>query len=83
MFAAIEAIDSEIDENFEEVFSMAKAVVDRDTCVGCESCVGGCPVSAISIDDGKARVDATLCVGCGVCSQLCRLDAFESTGKEA
>ncbi|MBQ6257676.1 MAG: 4Fe-4S binding protein, partial [Clostridia bacterium] len=24
----------------------------------------------------------TLCVGCGVCSQLCRVNAFESTGKE-
>ena len=29
---------------------MAKAVVDQDVCVGCESCVGACPVSAISVD---------------------------------
>ena len=56
--------------------------VKTDKCVGCKSCMRiGCP--AISIKDGKARVDDTLCVGCGVCSQLCRVGAFESTGKEA
>ncbi len=55
--------------------------VNPDTCVGCKSCMHiGCP--AISIKDGKARVDETLCVGCGVCTQLCKLGAFESTGKE-
>jgi indolepyruvate ferredoxin oxidoreductase alpha subunit len=55
--------------------------VNPDTCVGCKSCMRiGCP--AISIKDGKARVDETLCVGCGVCTQLCKLGAFESTGKE-
>ncbi len=56
--------------------------VNPDKCVGCKSCMRiGCP--AISIKEGKARVDFTLCVGCGVCSQLCRVNAFESTGKEA
>ncbi len=56
--------------------------VNTARCIGCKSCMRiGCP--AISIKEGKARVDATLCVGCGVCSQLCRLNAFESTGKEA
>lgn len=56
--------------------------VNVDKCVGCKSCMKiGCP--AISIKDGKAHVDNTLCVGCGVCQQLCPVDAFESTGKEA
>ena len=56
--------------------------VNPDKCIGCKSCMRiGCP--AISIKEGKARVDFTLCVGCGVCSQLCRVNAFESTGKEA
>ena len=55
--------------------------VNAEKCVGCKSCMRiGCP--AISIKEGKARVDFTLCVGCGVCSQLCRVNAFESTGKE-
>ena len=56
--------------------------VNVNKCVGCKSCMKiGCP--AISIKDGKAHVDNTLCVGCGVCQQLCPVDAFESTGKEA
>ena len=56
--------------------------VNKEKCVGCKSCMKiGCP--AISIKGGKAHVDNTLCVGCGVCRQLCRFDAFESTGKEA
>ena len=55
---------------------MAKAVVDRDTCVGCESCVGGCPVSAIAMDGGKARVDAGTCVECGSCVSTCPVSAI-------
>ncbi len=56
--------------------------VNPEKCRGCTSCMRiGCP--AISMKEGKARVDNTLCVGCGVCSQLCKFDAFESTGKEA
>ena len=56
--------------------------VDTDKCIGCKSCMKiGCP--AISIKEGKAHVDDTLCVGCGICTQLCPMDAFESTGKEA
>ena len=55
--------------------------VNTYKCVGCKSCMKiGCP--AISMKNGKARVDATLCVGCGVCTQMCRVGAFESTGKE-
>nr|MCR4805484.1 4Fe-4S binding protein [Clostridia bacterium] len=56
--------------------------VNAEKCIGCKSCMRiGCP--AISIKEGKARVDDTLCVGCGICTQLCPMDAFESTGKEA
>ena len=33
---------------------MAKAVVDKEICIGCETCVGTCPVEAISMNDGKA-----------------------------
>ena len=55
---------------------MAKAVVDQDVCVGCESCVGACPVSAISVDGGKAKVDADACVECGTCVGTCPVSAI-------
>ena len=55
--------------------------VDPDKCRSCRSCMRiGCP--AISMKNGKAVVDETLCVGCGVCTQMCKFDAFSSTGKE-
>lgn len=55
---------------------MAKANVNRDVCVGCESCVGTCPVSAISMDDGKAKVDEGTCVECGSCVSTCPVSAI-------
>ena len=58
-----------------EEFKMA-AVVNKDVCVGCESCVGACPVSAISVNDGKAGVDAGACVDCGSCVSTCPVSAI-------
>lgn len=55
---------------------MAVAIVNKEECVGCESCVGVCPVSAISMDDGKAVVDATACVECGACVATCPVGAI-------
>ena len=59
----------------EEEFIMA-AVVNQDVCVGCESCVGACPVSAISVNDGKAGVDGGACVDCGTCVSTCPVSAI-------
>ena len=29
--------------------------IDKDACIGCGACVGGCPVGALSLDDeGKS-----------------------------
>jgi Fe-S-cluster-containing hydrogenase component 2 len=54
---------------------MAKAVVDKDACVGCETCVGTCPVEAISMVDGKALVDES-CIECGSCVSVCPVSAI-------
>lgn len=55
---------------------MAKAVIDKDVCVGCEACVGVCPTVAISMDDGKAGVDENTCVECGACVSTCPVSAI-------
>mgnify|MGYP000226173393 FL=1 len=55
---------------------MAKAVVDAGTCVGCESCVGTCPVEAIAMADGKAKVNPDTCIECGSCVSACPVSAI-------
>ncbi len=52
------------------------AKVDSEKCVGCESCVGACPVEAISMNDGKAQVNADTCVDCGACVGTCPAEAI-------
>ena len=54
---------------------MAEAVVDKGACVGCETCVGTCPVEAISMVDGKAFVDES-CIECGSCVSVCPVNAI-------
>lgn len=51
------------------------AVVDKDTCTGCESCVDVCPVEAISMEDGKAVI-SDACVDCGQCVDECPVEAI-------
>ncbi|MFO7963031.1 MAG: 4Fe-4S binding protein [Desulfobacterales bacterium] len=52
------------------------AVVDPQTCQGCETCVGRCQFGAISMMDGVARVDTDKCFGCGVCAVTCPTGAL-------
>jgi ferredoxin len=55
---------------------MAKAVVDDGACVGCEACVGTCPVEAIGMDTGKAKVGVDACIECGSCVSACPVGAI-------
>ena len=56
--------------------SMA-AKIDAKKCTGCESCVGTCPVEAISMVNGKAKVDEDECIDCGACVDECPVEAIE------
>ena len=51
-------------------------VIDKDICIGCGTCEGECPVSAISVDaDGKYVINPDECAGCGACAGVCPVDA--------
>ena len=48
---------------------MARVITDE--CVSCGTCVGECPVDAISEGDGKYEIAADTCVDCGACEDAC------------
>jgi Fe-S-cluster-containing hydrogenase component 2 len=52
------------------------AIVDKEKCTGCETCVDECPASAITIVEEKADVNADLCVDCGSCVDVCPAEAI-------
>ena len=52
------------------------AVVDPETCTGCEACVDACPVEAISMQDDVAVVDAETCTDCESCVEVCPVEAI-------
>ena len=51
--------------------------VNKDTCIGCGSCVDMCPVQAITLVDGKASINPDICVSCGSCVGTCPANAIE------
>jgi len=52
------------------------AVVNKDTCTGCESCVDSCPVEAISMENELAVISADDCIDCGACVGECPVEAI-------
>lgn len=47
------------------------ALIDKEKCDGCETCVESCPAEAIKIVDEKAVVDPEECVDCEACVDEC------------
>ncbi len=60
----------------EAVKSNYFAEVNRDECIGCETCVERCQMDAIRVDDGLAEVDLNRCIGCGLCVTTCPTEAI-------
>ncbi|MFP4446218.1 MAG: ATP-binding protein [Desulfosudaceae bacterium] len=56
----------------EIVSSNHYAVLDREACSGCETCVGRCQTNALARDDdGLAVLNPDRCIGCGLCVITC------------
>ncbi len=53
-------------------------MIDSKKCIGCGTCAGICPASAISFDkNNKAIIDNDVCFRCGACQSCCPVDAIE------
>jgi Fe-S-cluster-containing hydrogenase component 2 len=55
------------------------AIVNKDICTGCETCVDECPAAAIAMVEDKANVTEDLCVDCGSCVDVCPAEAISMT----
>ena len=53
------------------------AFVDRDLCIGCDTCRQVCRFDAVLVEEGVYRVDDTGCEGCAACFYQCPADAIE------
>ena len=54
-----------------------EALVDDDSCIGCEACTERCQVNAIGMAEGKAIINRDKCLGCGLCVSTCPTGAIE------
>ncbi len=53
------------------------AVVNRDECVSCGTCVEECPEEAIALDDSEiAVVNKEKCTECKTCIEACPSEAI-------
>ena len=52
------------------------AIVNTETCSGCETCVDTCPSEAIKMDGGVAVVNPDECVECEACVDECPSEAI-------
>lgn len=49
--------------------------LDKNTCIGCQACVGFCPINAMR--KTKTRIEPFKCISCGACIRACPEKALE------
>ncbi len=52
------------------------AIVNTETCTGCEACPDSCPVEAIVMENDVAVIDVEACSDCGACVDVCPVEAI-------
>jgi ferredoxin len=55
---------------------------DSSLCSGCETCVGFCPVAAITMVNDRCSIDSQKCIGCGQCEIHCPEEAIQLLANE-
>ncbi len=66
--------------------SYYRAVIDRDECTACGTCLDRCQIDAIEEKDDVMEVNHARCIGCGLCVSTCPAEAIkleEKPGMEA
>lgn len=58
------------------------ALVDADTCDGCETCTDRCQVDAIQMEDDLAIINMATCIGCGLCVSTCPTESISMIHKQ-
>ncbi|MEF8879397.1 MAG: 4Fe-4S binding protein [Candidatus Thermoplasmatota archaeon] len=54
--------------------------LDEEKCVGCQMCVGFCPIG--SMRKTEVRIEPFKCISCGACVRACPQDALELVDKK-
>jgi len=68
--------------NPEGIGSAPQLAYMEDKCIGCGSCVSGCPSGAHSVKDGLHIFEREKCIGCGKCEEECPVNALKFYGRE-
>jgi Na+-translocating ferredoxin:NAD+ oxidoreductase subunit B len=56
----------------ELVFSNYIAMMEPESCVGCQSCIDRCQMNALTMNDqDRAEINPDRCIGCGLCVTTC------------
>lgn len=64
------------------VHSNYYAIIRKDDCIGCESCIERCQMEAIQMLDDVAEVNPDYCIGCGLCVPSCAVKAIDLVRKD-
>jgi Fe-S-cluster-containing hydrogenase component 2 len=58
--------------------ALNSVTIDKDTCIGCRSCVAVCPFGAMGFDvTGKKVIKCDLCEGEPQCVRFCEVNAID------